>query len=95
MSDEMKPILRWEEPPGHGNSRGGSGSVWELIAEALRARPGEWAVIQETNPGTAGAMVNRVKTGWGPFKPARSFQAVCRKVDDRTAVYAHYVGDGS
>lgn len=87
-------VIRWEDPPPHGNNKSGDDSLWAPVAATLRERPGAWAVIAEVSSGTAGAQVNRIKTGWGPFAPRGSFESRCRKVDGTfiTAVYARYVG---
>lgn len=95
----MKPveIVRWEEPPAeHGNAKPKPPSKYQVVADALRARPGEWAVIIEgVSPGTAGGMTHRIKSGVGPYAPARSFEARCAGPagGQSSKVYARYVGE--
>lgn len=88
-------IIRWEDPPPHGNTRTDkSPSKYRPVVDALMQRPNEWALLVETSSGTAGAMCHRIKTGWGPFKPAGHFDSVSRRTDDgKTRVYARYIGE--
>ena len=58
-------IVRWEDPPPHGNTNR-SKSGFLAIAEELRSFPGAWAVIAEgLNPGTAGSVASRIRAGQG------------------------------
>jgi hypothetical protein len=82
--------LTWEEPP-PAKQRSFAG-----VGDALRARPGQWARIAEY-PGrpVASMLVVRIRTGAVRYwQPAGSFEAVSRTVDDKTCVFARYVGDG-
>ncbi len=96
----MTGVLRWEEPP---NRRQNKATRWAPVAAELRARPGEWAVIEETsNQTSTAATVQYVKKGDGPFAPLGAFDAISRT--ERlpkgpgggaltvTKVYARYVG---
>lgn len=90
-------VVRWEDPPPHGNARRDRGG-WGIVAEALKARPGEWAVIGEgVKHGTAGALVTRITRGqraW--WSPAGAFEARGRAgTDGLVTVYARYVGEPS
>lgn len=94
----MPEVIRWEPPPPHGNTgkRRGKPYKYQPIADALRAKPGEWAVAAEgIGTGPAGGLTNRIKAGWTCFAPAGAFEAVCRGPANGTAtVYARYVGSG-
>lgn len=90
-------VIRWEEPPKeHGNRRPGQPSKFQPIADALRARPGEWAVVAEGKaPGSAGGFAYRIRNGVGPFAPAKAFEAkvVGPAGGSSSKVYARYVGE--
>lgn len=92
----MSGVLRWEQPP---NRRRSKAERWTPVADELRARPGEWAVIEETggNSTTASATAQYVKKGEGPFGPAGAFDAISRTTKDdggrhHVMVYARFVG---
>lgn len=95
----MSEIIRWEEPPSeHGNAKPKPPAKFQAAADAMRARPGEWALIAEGKaPGTAGGMVWRIKNGVGPFAPPRTFEAKCvgPAGGSSSKVYARYVGEVS
>lgn len=98
MSADDVSIMRWEEPPEHGNRKPRGPSKFLAVADALRANPNVWAVIRENiSPGTGGGLVYRIKSGVGPFAPARSFEAKCVGPAGGSAskVYARYVGEPS
>lgn len=90
-------IVRWEEPPKeHGNKRPGPPSRYQPIADALRARPGQWAVVLDgKSPGSAGGFAYRIRNGVGPFAPAKHFDAkvVGPAGGSSSKVYARYVGE--
>src|SRR5690242_14079601 len=95
----MTAVIRWEEPPAtlRGQGRRGirttAADHWAAVAETLRDRPGEWAVIFEGDNGPASGIATKVKRAYSPaFSPAESFDALIRKVDGQTLVYARYVG---
>jgi len=95
----MTAVVRWEEPPEkHGNVKPKPPSKFQPIADALRERPGEWALIVENKPsGTCGGLAHRIKNGVGPFAPAKSFEAkaIGSAVGSYSKVYARYVGGAS
>jgi len=90
-------VIRWEDPPTeHGNAKPKPPSKFQPIADALRANPGQWAVIAEDKaPGSAGGLVWRIRQGVGPFAPPRSFDAKCvgPAGSSSSKVYARYVGE--
>jgi hypothetical protein len=92
-------VVRWEEPPKeHGNKRPAAPSRYQPIADALRSRPGEWAVVMDgKSPGSAGSFAYRVRNGVGPFAPAKHFdaKAIGPAGGSSSTVYARYVGDGT
>lgn len=89
--------IKWEDPPRvDAYPRGGKGKH-AAIAEQLKARPGVWGrVFSSASAESARSMayfINRavrVKA----YEPAGSFEAVSRKIDGETHVYARYVGGG-
>lgn len=82
----------WEEPYGRAGR-----TEWQPIAEALRARPREWARVKTGAKKSTGAtLAARIKTGAiAPFRPAGAFEAKSRTIEDGTAVYARYVGEAT
>lgn len=95
----MSAVIRWEEPPpDHGNKRPSKPLKYQEAADAMRARPGDWALIAEGKcQGTAGGLAWRVRNGLGPFAPPRAFEAKCVGPTGGVSskVYARYLGDGS
>ena len=93
----MVDVIRWEEPPkAHGNAKPGAPHKYQPIADALRARPGEWALVLDGKaPGSAGGFAWRIRNGVGPFAPARSFEAKCigPAGGSSSKVYARFVGE--
>ncbi|MER6360074.1 hypothetical protein [Kitasatospora sp. NPDC001527] len=65
------------------------------IAAALRARPGEWAVVQRaTTIARAASAAQAIRSAkLAAYGPAGLFQAVSRTVDGEHRVYARFVGD--
>lgn len=92
----MSAIVRWEDPPEHGNTRRAK-LKYADVADDLRRTVGQWAVIVEDIPASsAGALANRVRTGQGAFAPQGAFEA--RSVGPgrgKATVYARYVGEPS
>ena len=88
-------VIRWEDPPAeHGNARP-KPSKYQPIADALRARPGEWAVVTERRtPGSAGGFAAHIRTGGTPFGPAGQFEAktIGPAQGSTCKVYARFVG---
>ncbi len=98
----MNDIIRWEDPPRHLRGprprRRTDDDGWGLVARKLRAHPKRWAVIFEpVDDGSAHTLANGIRGGRYPsFHPSLSFDAVTRRRDGVTRVYARYVGeDGS
>lgn len=67
------------------------------VAAALRAQPGEWAVVGAYgSAGSAAAMAHSIRRARiKAYAPARGFEAAKRTVDGEHRVYARYVGDAS
>ena len=61
------------------------------VADALRANPGEWAVVAESpaNCGLGWLIKNGRLKCW---QPAGTFQSATRTVNGKITVYARYVG---
>lgn len=81
--------IKWENPP---TSRVGKGKHNDFAA-ALRARPGEWALLSDD---TASQTVTAVNTGrTTSFAPRGSFEAQGQSVGpNRSRVWVRYVGAG-
>lgn len=84
--------IRFEDPPTP--HRRGPSKEYQAIAEALRARPGEWAIIHDhAAEGSSRNVAVRIKNGTcRAFRPAGAFDAVSRRVEGRFRVYARYTG---
>ncbi len=87
-------VLRWEEPPKHGNT-GKARSRFNALAEALTSAPGRWAVVAEGVPtGSAASLASRIRAGRGAFSPRGSFESRCvGPTGGPSTVYARYVGE--
>jgi hypothetical protein len=92
-------IVRWEAPPPRHplqerfRTRERIGP-WQPVADALRRKPGEWAVVWEgTRQSRAGYLAWVIRKGaLQGFEAAGDFDAVTAKLaDDRWAVYARWV----
>ena len=85
-------IVRWETPPVSKSGRAKDGR-YAYIADALRANPGEWAVVAEQVTPT---LAYHIKKGMvSGFAPAGSFEATSRRTSNKTkrvTVYARFVG---
>jgi len=69
-------------------------NVQNEIADALKARPGEWAVVRiadSVSKGTSASNYIRAAKS-SVYHPAGSFESVYRCVDGEHRVYARYVG---
>lgn len=66
--------------------------LYEEEAAELRGRPGEWALIADS---AASSMASNIKYGTlKAFRPAGTFEAVCRKQKHGYGeIYARYVGE--
>jgi hypothetical protein len=89
-------VIRWEDPPAeHGNKRPGKPLKYQAAADAMRERPGTWAVVAERKaPGSAGGLAHRIRNGVGPFAPEKHFEAkvIGPAGGSSSRVYARYVG---
>lgn len=98
----MSTVIRWEKPPAvrsGGYPLGRGKSRWGSVAEELRARPGEWALIVEgpvkgANGGLASGLATQIRMGQMVcFSPAGDFDAESRLGDGIRKVWAVFVGD--
>ncbi len=83
--------IKFQDPPpdGKGHSRK---SKWAGIAEELRSRPGEWALVGEQ---VSASMVTMIKSGRMAGMAAGEFAAIGRNSNNATRrcdVYARYIG---
>jgi hypothetical protein len=87
-------VLRWETPPEaiNGRKAGNPPIPWALIADQLRARPGEWGVVYDGSH--APHIMQRINAGtphW--FAPRGAFEATSRaQPSGTTAYYVRYIG---
>ena len=95
---ESRQIIRWEDPPpAQLGPRRRIESRWKPVADALKARPGRWAVVEEVEPGRRSntGLASRISFGQLKcFTPAGDFEAVSRRVGAVQRTYARYLGDG-
>jgi hypothetical protein len=81
--------IRWEAPP----KRAVQSGKYEAIAKALKANPGEWAIVSDNAPASYAVSIKKgLLIG---FVPAGSFEATTRKNSNRNkrvTVYARYIG---
>ncbi|MFF2184628.1 hypothetical protein [Streptomyces sp. NPDC058155] len=65
------------------------------VAAALKAKPGQWAVVKVVASEKAGrVLAGHIRTGKSVAYMRDSFEAEYRNVDDEHRVYARYVGEG-
>lgn len=96
----MSGVIRWEDPPEHGNIDKPKAprrtSLWRAAAAELRAHPGDWAlVIQVEHPTDVLGMAGQIRAGrLVAFRPAGSFETrtVCRQ-GKLSRLYARYIGE--
>jgi hypothetical protein len=93
---DIATILRWEDPPPR-DARGRTAypppdSKYADLADELRARPGEWALIYNGDKTRATHLATTIRLGQIPVF-ARDFDAVTRTIAGRTRTYARYIGD--
>jgi hypothetical protein len=87
--------VHWEEPP-HKSPKGGRPKYWKAVADQLRSRPGEWAMVHvDETQRKAGYTAMNIKRGLLAGMTAGEFEAVSRTVDGQRRVYARYVGGAS
>lgn len=86
MSINDTPNIVWQDPPPDGRAR----NNWTAVAAALRARPGEWALVAS---GASSSLATQIRSGRRvAFGPAGSFEAVSRKrPDGKHDIYARAV----
>jgi hypothetical protein len=88
--------IRWEDPPPSKKRTSWAGK-YAHIADALRQRPGEWAIVSEDAQGN---LASYIKQGTlKGFAPPRSFEAVSRvnpgyesRNNMRSTIYARFIG---
>lgn len=97
---EQQTVIRWETPPPPARGKGGRAggrSRYTAIADELRARPGEWGVVEEKElpPRVNSGLATRICMGhMRCFGPPGDFQAVVRRKDGISRVFARYLGNG-
>lgn len=84
--------LKWEDPPANLQAR--NRRDWNTIANGLRSRPNEWAVVAENVSASTGTHIRHGRLT--AFAPAGAYEARvsgARSEDGRASkVYARYVG---
>ena len=84
--------IQWQAPPpakGYSHARG----VYVAVADALRKRSGQWAIVSEDSQGNLAVYIRAGKVQG--FAPAGSFEAVSRANGlgrGRATVYARFIG---
>lgn len=84
-------VMRWQNPP---QPRIRPVHDWAGIGSALRARPGEWAIVAVVaNAQLAGSTARHVRAGaYQALRDFGRFEAVARTVDGEHRIYARYAG---
>jgi hypothetical protein len=97
----------WQDPPdeavaasrSHQGARTETRASLQEKADALRASPGQWGLIESfpVTPNRAQAarsMAHNIRRGrYVAFRPAWSFDAVSSTEGDRVNIYAKWLGD--
>ena len=91
-------VIAWQPPkrPVRARTPRGIVSEWSPIADELRSRPGEWALIADVlTPGRATGLATHIRLGQlRAFTPTGDFDALSeRQPDGHWWVFARYVGD--
>jgi len=85
--------INWQEPPAGRRTKARAGK-WQQFADALRARPGHWALMSEDIAVSVATQINKGTSA--AFRPAGAFEATTRTADDsrrgRGAIWVRYVG---
>lgn len=84
--------LEWEEPPVEAFTNNPSG-FYSLLAQALREKPGEWAIVPRkfATSSSAQATAGNIRRGKVGAMPKGKYEAVASD----TKIWVRYVGDGS
>lgn len=91
----MSIDIAWEAPRRTLVGTRTHSAYYSDFSAELKAKPGEWAVIDAGDRSDNGkySLAGNIKKGLQlAFQPAGSFEAVSRKVDGEIRVYARYVG---
>jgi hypothetical protein len=90
----MTTEIRFEDPPPESRGKRGVSKRNRDISEKLRKRQGEWAWVHTSaTRGAAASLAHHIKVGTSPsFRPAGSFEAISRVVNEQCRVYARYIG---
>jgi len=85
----VSAVTRWEDPPPKKGKHD-----WPATVRALKARPGEWAMVIVFSKATVAASTARnVRDGKYYGIDAGTSEAVSRTIDGEARVYARYVGE--
>lgn len=88
--------ISWEAPPPKTRVAREPDRRWMDIAEALRSRPGEWAVVSRDS---SASIVTQIRNGRIVAFAGGGFEAPARTIPDtspkRYQVFARYVGSQS
>ena len=89
--------IKWEVPPTAKGKYYGNVGKYVAIANALRKRPLEWAIVSGDTQGNLASLITKGKVKG--FAPAGSFEAVSRvnagyadRKSVRCTVYARFIG---
>lgn len=93
MAGKRATKVTWQDPP-PGPSRG-AGKNHVTISQELKANPGAWANIGSYSTVSAAyGAASRIRTGaCVAYRPAGSFEAVSRTMNNTYCVFARYVGE--
>lgn len=93
-------VIRWEDPPEHGNIKPKKPLKYQDVADALRANPNAWGVVTEgLSTGGAGTLAHKIRIGQRPWDgPGRFESRTVGPLGGKAGsakVYARYVGEQS
>jgi hypothetical protein len=95
--NEVRSVIRWEDPPPRHRSVGRLD--WSTVADELEGNPARWALVHEASIAdpdvrTARGIASGINTATlTAFRPAGTYEAVSRMINNRCFVYARYVGE--
>lgn len=85
----MRTNVRFTTPPEPNRTR----RDWKVIADTLRSRPGEWALVARNADRSTAVFIKKARLT--AFAPAGSFDAITRKEEGdeggRASVYARFL----
>lgn len=92
-------VINWEDPPPtpystNARDQPGHSTRFSALAETLKSRPGEWALVFTGYKPTASSIASSAnQASVKCFRPRGTFQATIRSHRRTTKVFMRYVGE--